>query len=360
MSRPELIIESLKARAVLVPFARPIRTAVGTIPSAPLVLIDIETVQGVTGRAYIFGYTPLTLAPLVQFLRNVEPLLKGKAAAPAARMREFERTFRLLGRQGLVGMALSGVDMTLWDALGRAAGEPVARLLGGDLTPITAYDSYGVIDVAADRKALEGSIARGFRAIKVKIGDGDLARDIETVRAVRDIIGPGVALMVDYNQSLTVGEALRRIDALAKYDLTWVEEPVPAEDLQGHARVRAASPVRIQTGENWWFPQDMAHAIAAGASDYAMPDLMKIGGITGWMRAMGQAEAASLPVSSHIFVEASAHALAATPTAHFLEYLDKASALLAEPYVVENGKVAPRGPGLGLDWDEKAVSKYLQ
>ncbi|MFL5155590.1 MAG: enolase C-terminal domain-like protein, partial [Microvirga sp.] len=157
-----------------------------------------------------------------------------------------------------------------------------------------------------------------------------------------------------------VGEALRRIEALAKYDLTWVEEPVPAEDLQGHARVRAASPVRIQTGENWWFPQDMAHAIAAGASDYAMPDLMKIGGITGWVRAMGQAEAASLPVSSHIFVEASAHALAATPTAHFLEYLDKASALLAEPYVVENGKVAPRGPGLGLDWDENAVSKYLQ
>jgi mandelate racemase len=360
MSRAELIVESLKPRAVLVPFARPIRTAVGTIPSAPLVLIDVETVQGVTGRAYIFGYTPLTLAPLVQFLKNIEPLLKGKAVAPAARMREFERTFRLLGRQGLVGMALSGVDMALWDALGRASGEPVARMLGGDMTPIPAYDSYGVIDLSADRKALEQSLARGFRAIKVKIGDGDLARDVETVRAVRDITGPGIALMVDYNQSLTVGEALRRIDVLAKYDLTWVEEPVPAEDLQGHARVRAASPVRIQTGENWWFPQDMAHAIAAGASDYAMPDLMKIGGITGWMRAMGQAEAASLPVSSHIFVEASAHALAATPTAHYLEYLDKASALLAEPYVVESGKLAPRGPGLGLDWDEKAVSKYLQ
>ncbi|HEX2116039.1 MAG TPA: enolase C-terminal domain-like protein, partial [Alphaproteobacteria bacterium] len=310
--------------------------------------------------AYIFGYTPLTLAPLVQLLKNIEPLLKGKVVAPAARLRDFERSFRLLGRQGLVGMALSGLDMALWDALGRAAGEPVARLLGGDTAPIPAYDSYGVVDSVADRAALEQSLARGFRAIKIKIGDGDLARDVETVRAVRDIVGPGIALMADYNQSLTVGEAIRRITRLAEHDLTWIEEPVPAEDLHGHARVRAASPVRIQTGENWWFPQDMARAIAAGASDYAMPDLMKIGGITGWLRAMGQAEAASLPVSSHLFIEASAHALAVTPTAHWLEYLDIAGAVLSEPFEVADGKIAPRGPGLGIDWNEQAVSRYLQ
>jgi mandelate racemase len=360
MSRPDLIIESLRARAVIAPLSRPIRTAVGTIPSAPLVLIEVSTEQGVTGRAYVFGYTPLTLAPLVQLLKNIEPLLKGKAVAPAARLRDFERTFRLLGRQGLVGMALSGLDMALWDALGRATGEPVARLLGGDTAAVPAYDSYGVVDPIADRAALEQSLERGFRAIKIKIGDGDVARDVETVRAVRDIIGPDIALMVDYNQSLTVGEAIRRIARLAEYDLTWVEEPVPAEDLHGHARVRAASPVRIQTGENWWFPQDMARAIAAGASDYAMPDLMKIGGITGWLRAMGQAESASLPVSSHTFIEASVHALAVTPTAHWLEYLDIAGAVLAHPSAVEDGKVAPRGPGLGIDWDEQAVSRYLQ
>lgn len=217
-----------------------------------------------------------------------------------------------------------------------------------------------MVDPVADRPALEESLARGFRAIKIKIGDGDVGRDIETVRDIRDIIGPGIALMVDYNQSLTAAEAIRRIERLAKYDLHWVEEPVPAEDLRGHAQVRAAVPVRIQTGENWWFPQDMAKAIAAGASDYAMPDLMKIGGVTGWLRAMGQAEAASLPVSSHIFVEASAHALAVTPTAHWLEYLDIAGAVLAEPIEVAKGCVAPRGPGLRMDWDEKAVSRYLQ
>ena len=152
----------------------------------------------------------------------------------------------------------------------------------------------------------------------------------ETLAAVREIIGDEVRLMVDYNQSLTVPEAVRRIERLADYDLHWVEEPVPAEDLAGHAAVRAVSPVPIQTGENWWFPQDMAKAIAAQACDLAMPDIMKIGGVTGWLRAAGQAEAASLPVSSHIFIEASAHVLAVTPTCHWLEYLDIAAGVLKE------------------------------
>jgi mandelate racemase len=130
-----------------------------------------------------------------------------------------------------------------------------------------------------------------------------------------------------------------------------------AEDLSGHALVRAANAVPIQTGENWWFPADVEKAIAAGASDFAMLDAMKIGGVTGWLRAMAQAEAASLPVSSHIFVEASAHLLAVTPTPHWLEFLDTAAALLREPNVVVDGKMAPRGPGLGIEWNEREVER---
>ena len=173
------------------------------------------------------------------------------------------------------------------------------------------------------------------------------------------MIGPDVRLMIDFNQSLTAPEALRRIRALARFDLEWVEEPVPAEDLAGHARVREGSPVPIQTGENWWFGHDMAHALAAGACDFCMPDLMKIGGVTGWLRAMGQAEAAAVPVSSHLFIEASAHVLPVTPLAHYLEYLDLAGAVLADPPVPVDGCVAARGPGLGMDWDETAVARHL-
>jgi mandelate racemase len=234
----------------------------------------------------------------------------------------------------------------------------VVQLLGGGPKALAAYDSFGIIDPVADERMLRLSLERGFRAIKIKLGDGDLEKDAATVAAVRRMIGPGIALMVDYNQSLDVPEALRRIARLAEYDLTWLEEPVPAEDIHGHARVRAGSPIRIQTGENWWFPRDMANAIAAGASDFAMLDIMKIGGVTGWLRAAGQAEAASLPVSSHIFVEASAHVLPVTPTAHWLEHLDSAGAIMAEPIEIVDGRIAAKGPGLGMSWDERAVARY--
>jgi len=353
---PKII--DIQARAVNAPLARPLRTAAGEIPSASLVLLDVMTDQGVAGRSYVFGYTPVTLRPMVDLVANLRGLLVGETVAPVERMRDFDRTFRLLGRQGLLGMVMSGLDMALWDALGQAHELSVVRLLGGEERPIPAYDSYGAIDPVADRAAIEATVRQGFKAIKIKVGTGDVETDVRTVAGVREIIGQRVRLMVDYNQTLSVPEAVRRIERLAEYDLEWVEEPVPAEDLAGHAEVRVAAAVPIQTGENWWFPEDMARAIAADACDFAMPDLMKIGGVSGWLRAMGQAEVASLPVSSHIFIEASAHVLAVTPTCHWLEYLDMAGAVIEDPPAIENGTLTPRGPGLGMTWNEDAVARY--
>src|SRR5947208_7282773 len=125
------------------------------------------------------------------------------------------------------------------------------------------------------------------------------------------------------------------------------------------AKVRATSPTSIQSGENWWFPRGFAEAIASGASDFIMPDLMKVGGVTGWLRVAAQAEAASIPMSSHLFAEASAHMLAITPTAHWIEYLDLARAIVAEPVEIVDGTITARGHGLGLSWNEAAVAKYL-
>jgi len=270
----------------------------------------------------------------------------------------FDRRFRLLGWQGLVGMAVSGLDMAFWDALGHATGWPVAKLLGGTPRALPAYDSYGVVDPRSDEVAMRHTLDRGFKGIKIKLGDGSLANDVAVAGAVRQMIGPDVALMVDYNQSLDPPEASRRLDHLEPFDLYWVEEPVAAEDLEGHAQVRASTSLRIQTGENWWFSRDMQKAIAADACDLCMPDIMKIGGITGWLRAAALAEAASLPMSSHIFVEASAHVLAVTPTAHWLEHLDFARPVLLDPCEVVDGTVRAKGPGLGIAWDESAVSRY--
>jgi mandelate racemase len=359
MNTATATIRSVKARAVVAPIARPVKNAFGVIEAAPLVLIDVVTDQGVTGRSYIFAYARLTLKPLVHLIEQIGSDFTGKAIAPFDLMAEMDAKFRLLGWQGLAGMAVSGLDMAFWDALGQLAGQPLAKLLGGSPRPIRAYDSYGVVDPVADEKDLRRSLDRGFRGIKIKGGDGDLDNDERVVKAVRNLIGPDIALMLDFNQSLDPSEASRRIDQLAAYDLHWIEEPVAAENLQGHAKVRVTSPISIQSGENWWFPRGFAEAIAAGASDFIMPDLMKVGGVTGWLRVAGQAEAASIPMSSHLFAEASSHMLAVTPTAHWLEVLDLARAILAEPIEIVDGAITARGPGLGLSWDEAAVAKYL-
>jgi len=358
MSKSTPAIKSVKARAVVTPMARPLRNAFGVIDVAPLLLIDVATDQGITGRSYLFAYSKVTLKPFVHLVEEIGLDLVGKPVAPCDLMAAMDAKFRLLGTQGLVGMAISGLDMASWDVLGQAAGKPVVELLGGSAKPIKAYDSYGAIEADADEKAVRRSLDQGFRGIKIKGGDGDAANDERRVKGLCKLLGPDISLMLDFNQSLDPAEAKRRIDRLAPYDLTWIEEPVPQENLSGHAEVRETSPIPIQSGENWWFPRGFAEAIAAGASDFIMPDLMKVGGITGWLGVAGQANAASIPMSSHILPEASAHVLAVTPTAHWLEFLDFAGLILADPVKIVDGAVTARGPGLGLEWNEAAIKKY--
>src|ERR1700736_6593921 len=317
----KLNINSIAARAVLAPMPRPVRTASGDILAAPLVLIDVQTSEGIVGRSYAFAYTPLMLRSVMQFLRDVAPELVGRPVAPRERMRQLAKQLTLVGWQGVAGMAIGALDMALWDALGRGAGLPVAVLLGGEVKSLDAYDSYGILDIKTDLAWIEASVDSGFEAIKIKLGAGGVADAVAIVAAVRKLIGPKRRLMIDLNQSQTAADAIVRILRLKEFDLTWVEDPVAADDVHGHRAVReAVRPVPIQTGENWWFPRGMANAIAAKASDLAMIDLMKIGGVTGWISAAGQAEAASLPLSSHTFIEASAHTMASPPTPSGFEY----------------------------------------
>ena len=201
--------------------------------------------------------------------------------------------------------------------------------------------------------------AAGFPAIKVRLGYPDARTDLEVVRAVKHAIGDEVQLMSDFNQALSVAEAVHRIEALSGEGLAWVEEPTLADDFAGHAHIRGKSRVPIQMGENWWGPREMARCLAAGASDLGMPDAMKIGGVSGWLQAAALGATAGLPLSSHLFPEVSAHLLAISPTAHWLEYVDWADAILREPLRIEEGHaVLPDSPGTGIEWDEDAVRKF--
>lgn len=353
-----LTIRKVRARAVNAPMPRPVRTASGALNAAPLLLVDVETREGVIGHAYGLGYTLEVLGPMVSFLDNLDPILVGQTATPADVTRMFEQKFRLLGRQGLVCIALSVLDMALWDAVGKAMDTPVGTLLGTAPRPLPAYDSYGLVDPRKDQGQLEASLAAGFRAIKIKLGDGPPEAEAQQVARVRDIIGPNVALMVDFNQSQTTANAIRRSRLVEPYGIEWVEEPVPSEDFRGHAAVRDAITAPVMSGENWWYVTDMEKAINAVACDLAMPDVIKIGGITGWLQVAGVAAAVGMPLSNHTHVEASAHAMLAAPTAGWFEFLDLASAVIAAPLTVKDGAVTALGPGLGIEWNEAAVTRY--
>ena len=361
---PRLTIRDLRVRAVTVPLRLPLQTGGGRLEVAPLALIDLHTEEGVTGTTYLFCYTPLALKPVTQLLENLSPLIQGDPAAPYELDRKLQRVFRLLGPTGITGMAMAGIDMAAWDALARAHGIPLVKLLGGEPRGIAAYNSCGLGLIGADRAAVEAEqlVAPGFRAVKVRLGYPDAKTDVEVVRAVRRAVGDGVQLMSDYNQSLSVAEALRRTAALTGEGLTWIEEPTLADDYEGHARIRAKATVSIQMGENWWGPHDMAKGLAAGASDLGMPDAMKIGGVTGWLRAAALAESAGMPLSSHLFSEVSAHLLAVSPTCDRLEYVDWANPVLQEPLRIdkETGEaMIPDTPGCGMAWDEASVQRYL-
>ena len=365
MNEADTRIRKLRVRAVNVPMGRPVHTSGGAVTSAPYVLLDLERDDGAVGSSYIFCYTPRLLAPMCSLLNELADMLAGASAAPMALEGTLGAAFRLAGYQGLAGWAASGIDMAAWDAMARAAGLPLARLLGSECLPIPAYNSCGLGIIGAQKAGQEARdlTAPGFHAIKVRLGYPTIAEDLAVVEAVRGAVGPGVTLMSDYNQSLSVPEAQARTAALAQIPgtdgLYWVEEPTRFDDYAGHADIRAASPLPIQMGENCWGPTDMAKALDAGACDFFMPDLGKILGVTGWMRAVGLATPRGLPLSSHLYPEVSAQVLAATPTRHWLEYVDWANPILRDPLELKDGKALPATtPGSGIAWDEAAVAKY--
>jgi mandelate racemase len=355
-------IREIRVRAVAAPMKRPLATSTGKLTLAPLVLIDLETDTGVTGRAYLFAIGRHNLAPIAKLVEAMGEMLKGDEVAPFDLERKLRARYTLLGVHNIVLFAMAGIDMAAWDALGHSLGQPLVRLLGSTPRPIPAYNSKG-LGILPEKELVKEAIElleEGFRAVKLRMGRPQARDDLQMLRAVKKQIGPDVTLMVDFNQALSVAEALKRgrmIDD--EGGVTWIEEPIRADDFTGCAHLKHHLKTPIQIGENFMGPEQMAQALAAGACDYVMPDAERIGGVTGWMRAAALAQGAGVEMSSHLFPEVSCHLMAATPTAHWLEYVDWADAVLAEPLRVKDGHVlVPDAPGIGLKWDEKAVKQY--
>jgi mandelate racemase len=355
-----LTVRAVRGVGVEVPTTYVLGTSRGAISRANLVLVDVETEAGVTGRSYVFSHMPDVSRAIIALLSEVERVTKGDPVAPLDLYAKLQERFALIGVQGIIRMALAGFDAATWDALAISQDLPLAKLLGASPRPIPAYNSCGLGLMAPEKVADEAEKLLGgnFRAVKLRLGYPTLKQDIAAVRAVKKRIGENF-LMTDYNQALTLNDALERGRALDDEGIYWLEEPIRHDDYAGNATLRRELKVPIQIGENFSLPEGMEVALDAGASDWVMPDLERIGGVTGFMRAAALAQARRIEMSSHLFPEVSAHLLAATPTAHWLEYVDWMDKLVQEPLLIVDGCAVVSGkPGNGLVWDAKAVETY--
>ncbi|MGB6818401.1 MAG: enolase C-terminal domain-like protein, partial [Pseudolabrys sp.] len=328
LSLPPLTVRAIRSTPVEVPPTFILGTSMGVFRQVPLLLIDLETEEGITGRSYLFCYFRAALPAVLSLVGEVERVVKGNAVKPAELWPKLAQRFTLIGVQGIVRMAMAGFDTACWDALAIASDMPLVRLLGAEPRPIPAYNSCGLglmNDGGALSDEAEKLLAGGFQAIKLRLGYQTLTQDIAAIHAVRRRIGDQVKLMVDYNQALSLDEALTRGRALDVENIYWLEEPIRHDDYAGNAKLARELKVPLQIGENFSLSTAMSAALDAQAADYVMPDLERIGGVTGWREAAGIAQSRNVKMSSHLFPEVSAHLLAATPTCHFLEYVDWAN-----------------------------------
>ena len=356
-----LRIRSVSCTPIEVPLRYVLGTSAATVRAAPLLLVDLHTEEGVTGRSYVFAYRRSGAKAIALLLQDAVEVVAGDAVAPLVVAAKLQRRFALLGVTGAARMALSALDMALWDALAISLGQPLVRVLGGTPRPVRAYNSCGLGLMAPQAAAgeAEALLDGGFQAVKLRLGYPTLAEDLAVTRAVRKRLPDAVQIFVDYNQALSRFDALARGRALQSEGVAWLEEPIRHDDLESSAEIARTLDLPVQIGENFDGPKDLLRAIQAQACDLAMPDVARIGGVTGWMQAAGIAEAHGIPLSSHLMPEVSAHLLAATPTGHWLEYVDWTDAIAAQPVKIVDGCwPIPQRPGTGLEWDASAVERY--
>lgn len=356
-------IAAVKGTIVRIPLARPVVSSVRHSDQVINVLVEVETDEGAVGVSYVAAFTLDKARAVCALLRELGEVLRGlDARAIGEAWDRMWAACTLVGHAGLSVFALSAVDIALWDLLGKCLGAPVHRLLGTRHTTLSAYASDGCwLGREPDGVAEEASTfaAQGFRAIKVRFGRCDPDADIATLAAVRGAVGPSVRLMVDVNQGWSLERARAYGRRLAEFNVEWFEEPLPAEDVRGLAALRRELSVAITAGENAYMLDGVRALLEAEAVSILMPDVQRVGGISGWVRANALAEAWHVPITSHLFPEVSVHLLASSRNPGPIEWVSWMVPLLQEPLTCEHGDVTvPDRPGLGMTFDPEAVRHY--
>lgn len=334
----------------------------GTISHFELItvrLTDSDGVEGV-GYSYTVGAGGAAIHALID--RDLKPLLLGQ---PADRIEAlWQKMWWALhygGRGGPTCLAISAVDIALWDLAARRHGIPLWRLLGGHDPAVPAYAGGIDLQFPLDQllRQTDDNRARGFHAIKMKVGRPRLSEDLERVKAMRAHLGPDFPLMVDANMRWSADEAIRAARALAEHQVFWLEEPTIPDDIAGHARIVREGGLPIATGENLHSLYEFKQMIAAGGVTFPEPDVTNCGGVTSFMKIAHLAEAFNLPVTSHGAHDLTVHLLAAVPNRSYLEVhgfgLER---YIAQPLTLVDGcAVAPERPGHGIAFDWNALAR---
>ena len=362
MKHEKLTLKKVEVRPVSLPLMRPIVSKVGVYNEWPLILIDLYTEEGIVGHSYLEPYIKKSVRYLLPAILDLGDIFKGQPIAAFDIYQQGVSSLHLVGREGMSMIAVAGLDMAVWDVLAKAAGMPLAVFLGGTLGPVPAYNSNGLwltpIETLA-KEAKELVNEGGFSGLKLRLGRDCVDDDIAAIATVREAVGSGVKLMCDFNQGMSLGEALHRCHSLDDQGLYWFEEPIVYNNRSGYVQLTRELKTPVQIGENFYGSRALYQAVLDGACDYVMPDLMRIGGVTGWLRAAAIAGAAGIPMSTHLYPEVAAHLMRVTETAHWLEWQDWADPLLKEPFKLENGYlIIPDKPGNGIEWDEDAIKHH--
>lgn len=354
-------ITKLRTAQAIIPFDPPIGIGTADLRCNGCLLVWLDTDQGLSGEGLVAILNADRLAILERMIQSFAPLLVGldpelggmfgAKAGPGA---------RALG--GMAIVAQGAIENALFDLRAKALELNVSRMLGAVRTSIPAYHSgelWITLPIDALQQAAEAHCRAGFRGMKMRL-KGDLREDVERVRAVREAIGPDIALMADLNQKMTVPDAIRLGRQLEEFNLAWLEEPVAAHNHAGEAAIAAALDTPIASGESVHSSRAVVEMLRLGSVDLLMPDLQRMGGPGEFMKACALAEAFDIPVSGHLFPEMTLALAAAIPNASVLEYMPWVSAIYAEQLELDaqGHAVVPTRPGWGFSFCPEAVRKY--